>query len=132
MDIFKTILTAAVVALVVAVGVSLVGDKNQPAEVLGGSRFPSGLSADSTSPSSGELRGTTLTVTNTSTFGGDLTVTTSNSATTSVTTGCVETTATSTATPVKIVLGKLDSTATTTFYGNTSKGAVYWTYGTCP
>jgi len=35
---------------------------NQP-EQLGGTRFPSGISADSTSPISGEVRGTTLTVT---------------------------------------------------------------------
>lgn len=31
--------------------------------VLGGTRFPSGISADSTSPSSGEVRGTTMTST---------------------------------------------------------------------
>jgi hypothetical protein len=60
-----------------------------------------------------------------------LTVTTSDSATSTAEFGCIETTATSTASPVKLVLGKVGSSATTTLY-NTSSGAVYWAYGNCP
>lgn len=40
-----------------------------------GTRFPNGVSADSTSPSAGELRGTTLTITGNSALTGTLTVT---------------------------------------------------------
>lgn len=54
----KNIVVAAVVAFVVAFGVSLVGD-NQPS-VGSGSRFPSGISADGTAPTTGEVRGTSL------------------------------------------------------------------------
>lgn len=68
--------------------------------------------------------------TGTATLGG-LTVTTTNSATSTSEFGCIETTATSTLTPIKIVLGKVGSSATTTFY-DTSSGAVYWAYGNCP
>lgn len=39
-----------------------------------GSRFPNGISADSTSPSAGEVRGTTLTATGAATVGGSLDV----------------------------------------------------------
>jgi len=60
-----------------------------------------------------------------------LTVTTTDAATSTSEFGCIETTATSTATPVKLVLGKVGSSATTTLY-NTSSGAVYWAYGNCP
>lgn len=60
-----------------------------------------------------------------------LTVTTTNSATSTSEFGCIETTATSTASPVKLVLGKVGSSATTTLY-DTSSGAVYWAYGNCP
>lgn len=60
-----------------------------------------------------------------------LTVTTTDSATSTSEFGCIETTATSTASPVKLVLGKVGSSATTTLY-NTSSGAVYWAYGNCP
>jgi hypothetical protein len=46
-------------------------------EVFGasGSRFPNGISADSTSPSAGQLRGTTLTTTGAATVGGAFTLT---------------------------------------------------------
>lgn len=64
--------------------------------------------------------------------GGTLNVVTANTATSTVKVGCIQTTATSTATPIKMTLGVTGSTATTTFYGGTSKGVVYWEYGTCP
>lgn len=63
--------------------------------------------------------------------GGAVDVTTSNTATSSLTVGCIDGTATSTATPVKFILGVDASTATTTLNG-TSRGAVYWKFGTCP
>ena len=64
--------------------------------------------------------------------GGTLNVTQANTATSTVKVGCIQTYATSTATAVKLTLGKEASTATTTFYGGTSKGTLYWEYGTCP
>lgn len=43
-------------------------------EILGGgTRFPNGISADSTSPSAGEVRGTTLTITSLATLSGGIT-----------------------------------------------------------
>lgn len=66
----NTLLIVGVAVLV------LVG--NQSAEPLvqlgGGTRFPSGISADSTSPSSGEVRGTTLTITGATTLTGETTL----------------------------------------------------------
>ena len=53
----------ALVAILVLVG------GNQSAELGGGSRFPNGLSADSTAPSAGQVRGTTLTITGSATAG---------------------------------------------------------------
>lgn len=74
-----------------------------------------------------------LTVTDDATVnGGQFVVTTSNTATSEVQVGCIQMTATSTASPVKLVLGIPSSTATTSQYGATTLGAVYYAYGTCP
>lgn len=51
------------------------GSDSQAGMLGGGTRFPNGISADSTSPSSGEVRGTTFTSTGDVTVGDDLTVT---------------------------------------------------------
>jgi len=92
-----------------------------------GTRFPNGLSADTTSPVAGEVRGTTLNVTSTSVLTGDvtlsggasaLTITTTNTATSSLRVGCIDTYATSTATAIRL-------SATTT------PGVAVWTYGSC-
>jgi hypothetical protein len=56
----------AIVALIFA-GYGMVGD-NQSDQDLGGTRFPSGISADSTTPSAGQVRGTTQTFTGASTL----------------------------------------------------------------
>jgi hypothetical protein len=65
-------LAAAIVGgLMVLMFGGLVG--NQSDDGIGGTRFPSGLSADSTSPSTGEVRGTTLTVTGAATISGAIT-----------------------------------------------------------
>ena len=53
------------------------------------------------------------------TLGGDLTITTSNTATSTLEVGCIQTYATSTATAVRL-------SATTT------PGIAYWSYGSCP
>lgn len=54
---FKTIATSAITAVVVVVLAGLVGGNDQ----LGaGTRFPNGISADSTSPAAGEIRGESL------------------------------------------------------------------------
>lgn len=82
---FKTIATAAVTAVIVVVLAGLVGDD----QLGSGTRFPNGISADSTSPSAGEVRGTTLTSTGAVSFGGAVTfdsTLSSGTATTSTTT----------------------------------------------
>jgi hypothetical protein len=61
----NTILIAGVAILVLVGG-------NQSG-LLGGTRFPSGISADSTSPSSGQVRGATLTITGDATVSGAVT-----------------------------------------------------------
>lgn len=61
MDI-KNILVTALIAIVVVIGANVLVGDNQG--VGAGSRFPNGISADSTSPSAGEVRGTTLQVDN--------------------------------------------------------------------
>jgi hypothetical protein len=68
---------ALVVALLIGftLGQYLVGDNQSGPSVGSGTRFPSGLSADGTSPSTGEVRGTTLTTTGAATVGGTLAVT---------------------------------------------------------
>ena len=76
-EIYVTILISAFVGAFMALGtIGLVGFNNQ-SNPLGftGTRFPSGISADSTSPSAGEVRGTSLTITAASTFTGTTTIT---------------------------------------------------------
>jgi len=68
---FKTIAASAITALVVVVLAGLVGGD----QLGSGTRFPNGISADTTSPSAGEVRGTTFTVTGAATVGGALAVT---------------------------------------------------------
>ena len=94
-----------------------------------GTRFPSGVSADSTSPVAGELHGDDLTLDDDATVtddvtinGGSLTVTTANTATSTAVVGCIQTYATSTATPVRL-------SATTTATGGTE---ALFVFGTCP
>ncbi len=121
----------AVLALVIG-SVALVGGNQSVSQPLGGgTRFPNGISADSTSPSIGQVRGATLTTTGAATFGGNVTVTTSNTATSTAIVGCFQTYATSTATVVKFVLSSA-GTSTATFSGPTAAGGVSWTYGACP
>lgn len=70
-DIVKVAIIAAATSVAVFFGASLLVGDNQPEadSFGGGSRFPSGISADDTSPVSGEVRGTTLTITSGSLFG---------------------------------------------------------------
>lgn len=58
--------TAGILLIAILV---LVGG-NEPAVGASGSRFPNGLSADTTSPVAGEVRGTTFTFTSTGSFNG--------------------------------------------------------------
>ncbi len=84
----NTTLTLVVLLLVLVGG-------NQSGSLGGGTRFPNGISADSTSPSAGQVRGTTLTTTGAVTIGGaatfddkvtnSLTSTTTNKSPTSIT-----------------------------------------------
>ena len=66
-DILKITIIAALIGAVVVV-IGLVGFSNQSNLNLGstGTRFPNGLSVDSTSPNAGQIRGTTLDITATS------------------------------------------------------------------
>lgn len=79
-------------------------DQTDQGQAFGGSgtRFPNGISADATSPTSGQVRGATFTATGASSFGGTVTVTTSNTATSTLIVGCIQTYATSTLTPIII------------------------------
>ena len=66
----KTIAVAAITALVVALAfVGLVNNQTSEGDLgASGSRFPNGISADTTSPTAGQVRGTTLTTTGSATF----------------------------------------------------------------
>lgn len=69
-----------------------------------------------------------ITTSGASTFGGTVTVTTSNTATSTLSIGCVQMTATSTATPIHL---EYNTQSTTTLNG-ASAGSVAWKYGSCP
>jgi hypothetical protein len=69
----QALLTAAIV-VVAMFALSLVGDNQSDFLGASGSRFPNGISADSTSPSAGQVRGTTLTVTGAATLSSTLAV----------------------------------------------------------
>ena len=73
-DLLWGMLLSAVVASCVSLAVMGLVGNNQSDPELSGTRFPNGISADSTSPSAGEVRGTTLTLTGASTLSGALTV----------------------------------------------------------
>ena len=60
-DVLLAGLAGGLAALLVVVVAGLVG--SQSANPLGGTRLPNGISADSTNPSAGQVRGTTLTIT---------------------------------------------------------------------
>lgn len=64
----------------------------------------------------------------TTTAGGTLNVTTSDTATSTSILGCVQTTATSTQTAIRL----LYNTQATTSISGTAAGTVVWGYGTCP
>lgn len=66
---FKTIATAALTAIVVVVVAGLVGGNQSGTLGASGTRFPNGISADTTSPTAGQVRGTTLTITGAQTLG---------------------------------------------------------------
>lgn len=86
-----------------------------------GSRFPNGVSANTTSPSiAGQLRGTTLLID------------TSNTATSTTALGCIQWYATSTATALHFSLTQ-STLASTTYSGNsTNAGFMVAQYGACP
>lgn len=118
--------------LIVAVGILVLVGSNQSG-VGAGTRFPSGLSVDGTSPSSGEVRSTTLTTTGAATLSSvTLSSTLAVTATTTLASGlilseaaaCVNFNATSTATA-----GSL--TFVTTGATSTHAGTVYWDFGAC-
>lgn len=64
---FLTFITVFVAVLLAVFVSGLVG--NQSAVGASGTRFPNGISADTTSPSAGQVRGTTLTITGATTIG---------------------------------------------------------------
>ena len=123
--------TGLVAALFILV---LVGGNNQSVDLgATGTRFPNGLSADSTSPVAGELRGADLTLTDDAVVaGGSLTVTTSNAATSTSALGCIQTVATSTATAIRFIIGTANTGASSTASTAAIQGFVTWGYGSCP
>ena len=129
METAKLALIVALVAVVIAtLGIFLPRAKDQFG--ASGTRMPNGISTDSTSPTAGQIRGTTLLTTGAVTLGGTLTVTTSNTATSTVSLGCIQTTATSTATPVYLTF--TPHAGTTTTQGGTSNFLVSARFGPCP
>ena len=116
----KNLTIGLVIAMIIAVGGYFFPQIQT--SLGGGTRFLNGISADSTSPSAGQVRGTTLTTTGASTLGGTVTVTTSNTATSTLIVGCIQTYATSTATAIRI-------SATTTAAGGSM---LYSVFGSCP
>lgn len=125
------------IGVVVAIALSLFGlvrDNQSVPLGASGTRFPNGLSTDTTSPTAGQIRGTTFTLTGDAVLGGGngaLTLTTSNSATSTAIVGCIQTYATSTATAIRQVYSTIATTSPTTAGSNTI-GLVGWQYGTCP
>jgi len=86
--------------------------------------FAEGISVDGTTVIDGSgnidapITSSTGTFSSTLTVGGDVTITTTNTATSSIEVGCIDTYATSTETAVRL-------SATTT------PGIAYWSYGSC-
>lgn len=72
----KYISYISIVVAVIAIVIALVGNQSSNEVIreiaVGGTRFPSGLSADGTEPSAGEVRGSTLNITGAVALGGDL------------------------------------------------------------
>lgn len=125
-------LYVALVAVVIAILACVIAlSAGGPTAAGSGSRFPNGISADATSPSVGQVRGATLTTTGAATLGGNLTVTTSNTATSSVVVGCLTSYATSTATPGHYA--PTTATISTSTFAGTSLGVnVAFIFGACP
>lgn len=131
MEKFTKYIPFATLALVVVIAMMLVGGNQSVSLGASGTRFPNGLSADSTSPVAGEVRGTTLTSTGAATLasasitgdatlsGGTLNIATSNTATSTIIGGCFQFYATSTATAHN-------------FTASTTPGIMYSSYGACP
>ena len=63
MEKFTKYIPLVTLALVAFIALTLVGGNQSASLGASGTRFPNGVSADSTSPIAGELRGTTLTIT---------------------------------------------------------------------
>lgn len=102
-----------------------------------GTRMPNGISADTTSPVAGELRGADLTLTDDAVItddvtinGGSVVVTTTQLATSTVNYGCWQRIATSTETPIRSRL--VASTTPNLLNGGTGQFLLVFQYGTCP
>lgn len=89
----KIVLLAGILSIVFLLGCWLVGNRPVDVQVImpdtselgGGTRFPNGISADSTSPSAGQIRGTSLTTTGAATIGGAATLSSTVSVTATTT-----------------------------------------------
>lgn len=66
----KTIVNSILTTILVIAGLSFMGLVGGNDQLGSGTRFPNGISADSTSPVAGEVRGTTATITGVSTLSG--------------------------------------------------------------
>lgn len=123
-------LVIAILAMVIALGVAITGGSSTTDTKLGGTveyikkSFVEGLFAGNNRQVEIQNDGDISTSGDLTVSGGNLTLTTSNSATSSLIVGCVQSYPTSTATAV---VYKLYAAATSTF-----SGTVYWNYGSCP
>jgi hypothetical protein len=109
--------------------------------VTGASTLTGAVWASSTAQVTGAVRNYgTLTQTGAATFTADatfdggndaVTLTHSNTATSSIAVGCIDTYATSTATPIRLMMGEMNASASSTYGGAGDAGFVVWGFGAC-
>lgn len=117
----------SLIALVLAIGAYFFPQAVVQSVGATGTRFPNGISADTTSPSAGQIRGTTLALTGDAVFSGGadgVTIPTAANATSSLTVGGIQMYSTSSAT--RICVRPIAAGATSTF-----DGTLVFSYGAC-
>ncbi len=124
----------SILIILFMVGSALLGGSKAPAQDIVGA-------LDRTTVSNPWTFAGAVTMSNVASITGDVTlgggagalvITTTNAATSTASVGCVQTVATSTLTPIKLVIGSVNATASSTATNSTISGFVTWAYGTCP
>lgn len=127
----KNTIVAIVISLVVGVFIGIVGT----AIVGGSNNGTGGTTASFIDAQSGfRVNGTTVidSTGDITASGGNLIVTTSNTATSTATIGCVQTYATSTDTAIRFGMDLTSTSTASNQYGTAVGGLVTWGYGNCP